>query len=138
MDIRQICSWPLRFAGFLNSLANLPATLNLAKSPVLQAASPGSWQHRTLRSILRVKSQGDQRVNKFRISTQRDNFSSPLFCAYCADCLAFQYLKKNICKEFLKCDYIIRIVNMTCSSGMITRSWYIIELNYIIYLYKDK
>ena len=29
---------------------------------------------------------------------------------------------------------------MTCSSGMITWSWYIIiiELNYIIYLYKDK
>ena len=28
---------------------------------------------------------------------------------------------------------------MTCSSGMITWSWYIIiGLNYIIYLYKDK
>ena len=123
--------WILKFPG-------QPAgQTELSKSPVLQAASPGSWQHRTLRSILRVKSQGDQRVNTFRISTQRDNFSSPLFCAYCADCLAVQYLKKNICKEFLKCDYIIRIVNMTCSSGMI-RSWYIIELNYIIYLYKDK
>ena len=41
-------------------------------------------------------------------------------------------------QEFLKFDYIIRILNMTCSSGMITWSWYIIiELNYIIYLYKD-
>ena len=137
MDIRQICWWLL--CWILKFPGQPAGHTELSKSPVLQAASPGSWQqHRTLRSILRVMSQGDQRVNKFRISTQRDNFSSPLFCAYCADCLAFQYLKKNIFKEFLKCDYIIRIVNMTCSSGMITRSWYIIELSYIIYLYKDK